>query len=204
MGDIFFMTNRTDKAFELSLDQQQELLGLAAAAIRYGLVNKTIMPVNTNDYDPDLQKPRACFVTLTRNEQLRGCIGSLDVKRALLENVIHNAWQAAFNDPRFPDVKHDELDSLHISISALTAPTTMQASSEQDLLSQLRPGVDGLIIDDGLHRATFLPSVWHQLPQPDNFIRQLKIKAGINNVDWLATTAIKRYTCQEFGTDISA
>jgi len=197
------MNNITTSASPLSAPLQEELLGIAIAAIRYGLVNQTVMPINLEGYDSRLQTPQASFVTLKKQGQLRGCIGSLDARRPLVEDVIENAWQAAFKDPRFPAVQSNELSSLHISISVLSPPSKMSVLSEQDLINQLRPGVDGLIIEDPHHRATFLPSVWQQLPEPGDFIRQLKLKAGLAANEWPSSLAVKRYTSFEFGTMIA-
>ena len=181
--------------------QQSQLLGLACAAIRYGIINHTVMPLNTTAYETALQEPLATFVTLKKNGQLRGCIGTLKAQRPLIEDVVYNAWQAAAHDPRFDPVQADELQHLHISISILSPPQAFPVVSEKDLISKLRPGEDGLIIEDGYHRATFLPSVWQQLPEPIDFIHHLKLKAGLPANQWSGSIKVQRYTSFEFGAD---
>jgi len=182
--------------------QQRQLLGLALAAIRYGIVHDAVMPLNTADYEPALQEPLATFVTLKKHGQLRGCIGSLDARRPLIEDIVYNARQAAAHDPRFDPVHPDELQYLHISISILSPAQELSVTSEQELLDNLHPGEDGLIIEDGHHRATFLPSVWQQLPEPADFIQHLKHKAGFPPGYWSHTVKVKRYTSFEFGADV--
>lgn len=185
--------------------QQRLLLGVAAQAIRYGLTHQDNMPVSLDDYtgneDALLLEPRATFVTLKINEQLRGCIGTLSTLRPLIKDVAYNAAQAAFHDPRFEPLQVRELNALHISISILSPPENMQVTSEADLIEQLRPGEDGLIIQDGRHRATFLPSVWQQLPEPIAFVHHLKLKAGLTTDYWSDTLTVERYHSFEFGED---
>jgi len=183
-------------------EQQKLLLGLAAAAIRYGIINRTAMPLNTQDYEAQLQEPLATFVTLKKHDQLRGCIGTLTARRPLVDDVVYNAWQAATHDPRFDPVQADELRYLQVNISILSPPQDLAVASEDDLLAKLCPGEDGLIFDDGYHRATFLPSVWQQLPEPVDFVNHLKQKAGLSPNDWSAGIKVQRYTSFEFGADI--
>jgi AmmeMemoRadiSam system protein A len=184
--------------------QQQLLLGLAVAALRYGLEHGTVMPLNTADYEADLRAPLATFVTLKKQGQLRGCIGTLAAQRPLVEDVVYNTWQAAAHDPRFEPLRADELPDLHVSISILSPPQALTVTSEQELYEQLRPGEDGLIIEDGYNRATFLPSVWQQLPDPIDFVTHLKLKAGLSADHWSTTMRLQRYTSFEFGSAVSA
>jgi hypothetical protein len=195
------MSSKTINLSHPTADQQRQLLVLALAAIRYGIVQQSVMPLNTADYEIALQEPMATFVTLNLHDRLRGCIGTLTAQRALVEDVVYNAWQAAAHDPRFEPVGPDELQYLHISISILSAPQILPVTSEQELLDQLRPGVDGLIIEDGYHRATFLPSVWHELPEPADFVRHLKVKAGLSPGYWSESIKVQHYTSFEFGAD---
>jgi len=182
--------------------QQHLLLVTAAESIRYGLTHRDIMPVTVDEYTASentlLLENRATFVTLKINGQLRGCIGTLIPQRALIKDVAYNACQAAFHDPRFEPLQARELETLHISISVLSPPERMQVGSEVDLLEQLRPGRDGLIIEDGRHRATFLPSVWEQLPDPVAFVHHLKLKAGMAAGHWSDTLKLERYESIEF------
>jgi len=126
-----------------------------------------------------LDEPAATFVTLTLHGQLRGCIGSLEAHRSLYDDVTHNARAAAFGDPRFPPLAADEFPAVRIEVSVLTAPQPLQFSSEADALRRLRPGIDGVILQYGRRRATFLPQVWEQLPEPREFLAHLKQKAGL-------------------------
>ncbi len=142
---------------------------------------------------------QATFVSLHQKGKLRGCIGSLEAWRPLSDDVIGNAYAAAFRDHRFAPVTAHELESLDLEVSLLSPATALTIASEQDLLSQLQPGVDGLIIDDGKgHRATFLPQVWEQLPQPENFLLRLKRKAGLKGDSWPDGMQCFRYHCTIF------
>jgi len=196
------MSSDTTGPTHPTVAQQKLLLGLASAAIRYGIVHHSVMSLNTADYEMALQEPLATFVTLKKHGQLRGCIGTLTAQRPLVEDVVYNAWQAAAHDPRFDPVQADELRHLHVNISILSPPRAFPVASEADLISRLRPGEDGLIIEDGDHRATFLPSVWQQLPDPLAFIHHLKLKAGLPADHWSRSIMVQRYTSFEFGADL--
>lgn len=174
--------------------QREILLETARASIRYGLDHGKPLPAQTRD--SDLQQPGASFVTLELKGDLRGCIGSLQAHRPLLEDVAQNAFNAAFRDPRFPPVDERDIDHLDIHISILSPTTPLHFSSEQDLLQQLRPGIDGLVLSDGYHRGTFLPQVWEQLPTPEEFLAHLKRKAGLPAHHWSPTLTVDRYTVE--------
>ena len=182
--------------------QQNTLLSLAETAIRHALEHGTPMQVSPADFDSALQQPGASFVTLKKAGELRGCIGSLEAHRSMVEDVAHNADAAAFTDPRFPPLREDELNGLELDISLLTPAEEMHFTSEADLLSQLRPGIDGLILEEGYRRGTFLPSVWEQLPQPEQFLQHLKLKAGLPPNHWSENIRISRYTTQIFGKSL--
>jgi len=183
----------------ISTEQQQTLLALAEASIRYGLQHgKPLSPV-LEEYEPVLLEPAACFVTLKRAGELRGCIGSLSPHRTLVADVADNAYAAAFSDPRFYPLEESELEGLELDISLLSAAEPMRFTSEQSLLEQLRPGEDGLIIEEGYRRGTFLPSVWEQLPTARQFLQHLKLKAGLPADYWSDTLRVSRYTTQSFG-----
>lgn len=177
--------------------QQKQLLNLAAASIKYGLEYGKPLPITTADYPPELQEIRASFVTLTIHQQLRGCIGTLEATRPLVEDVVENAFAAGFRDPRFPPLQRNEYPQLHYHISILSPASPMQFSSEADLISQLRPGVDGLVLEDLGRRGTFLPSVWESLPQAEDFLKQLKLKAGLEASHWSPSLTIQRYTVED-------
>ncbi len=169
------------------------LLDLARASIRHGVQAGRPLTVVLEELTDELVVPRASFVTLQKNGRLRGCIGSLEAWRPLAVDVVENAFTAAFRDPRFPPVQGDEVEELEIHLSLLTPPVAMTFSSEDDLLAQLRPGVDGLILSDGHCRGTFLPSVWAELTTPQFFLTQLKRKAGLAADYWSPGVHIWRY-----------
>jgi AmmeMemoRadiSam system protein A len=148
----------------------------------------------------ELREKGASFVTLTIDGDLRGCIGMLEACRPLAEDVAENACAAAFDDPRFEPLSRDEFDQLDIHISVLSAPEEIKFSSESDLLAQIRPGVDGLILQDNGRRGTFLPSVWEELPDKDLFWMHLKMKAGLPTTHWSDTLRVFRYTTEYFPT----
>ena len=172
------------------------LLDLARASIRHGLQAGRPLTVVLEGLASELVVPRASFVTLTRGGRLRGCIGTLEAWRPLVVDVAENAFAAAFRDPRFPPVRTDEVDDLAIHLSLLTPAVPMTFSSEADLLAQLQPGVDGLILSEGSCRGTFLPSVWSELPTPQLFLTQLKRKAGLPADYWSPGVRIWRYSTE--------
>lgn len=172
------------------------LLDLARASIRYGLEEGSPLPVTLAGFAAELVAPRASFVTLEKGGRLRGCIGSLEAWRPLAVDIAENAFAAAFRDPRFPPLREDEAADLAIHLSLLTPAVAMVFSSEADLLAQLQPGVDGLILSAGPCRGTFLPSVWAELPTPQLFLSQLKRKAGLAADYWSPGVRIWRYTTE--------
>lgn len=148
------------------------------------------------DYrEPWLQEPGATFVTLTRWGELRGCVGSIRAYRPLFDDVWLNARASAFHDTRFPAVERDELAEIAIEVSLLSQPEPMPAFvREEDAVAALRPDVDGLILEAGTHRATFLPQVWEQLPEPQDFLAHLKRKAGLAPAFWSPDVQLQRYS----------
>lgn len=182
----------------LNPQQQQQLHSIAYDSIRHGLAHGAAMTVDLSALDAELQTRRATFVTLNKHGQLRGCIGILEPIRPLAEDVAHNAFAAAFSDPRFPPLQQNELDQLQIHISILGTPEEMTFASEEDLITQLRPGVDGLIMEEGSYRCTFLPSVWESLQDRREFLNHLKLKFGLPADHWSDSIRIKRYTVEEF------
>jgi len=148
---------------------------------------------------PDwMDVPGAVFVTLTQHGNLRGCIGSLEARRALINDVQANARAAAFQDPRFDPLNKNELAITRVEVSILSAAEPMPFSSETDALSQLRPGVDGVILEYQRHRATFLPQVWEQLPDARQFMANLKRKAGLAENFWADDLRLSRYRVEKF------
>ncbi|MBI3778492.1 MAG: AmmeMemoRadiSam system protein A [Gammaproteobacteria bacterium] len=185
--------NNTPSVFTPS--HKQQLLQLAGDSIRKGLCGETLA-VRASDYPEPLRLLRATFVTLHVDAMLRGCIGTLEARRTLVEDVASNAYGAAFRDTRFLTLTWPEYERLDIHISVLSLPEPMQFSSEADLLAQLRPRVDGLVIEESFYRGTFLPSVWEQLPDPREFLRQLKRKAGLPADYWSNSLRVQRYTTE--------
>lgn len=167
------------------------LLKLARSAI----AERFDLPVPAHDEDqPWLQQSGATFVTLTQARQLRGCIGSLLAHRPLRDDVRANAVAAAFRDPRFEPLAMDEFNQIRVEVSLLSAPQPILFTDEADALAQLRPGMDGIILDYRLHRSTFLPQVWEQLPRAEDFIAHLKVKAGLPAQFWEEGIKLARYT----------
>lgn len=179
-------------------EDRKTLLLLAEQSIRYGLRHHRPLPVDAGAYPLPLQQQRASFVTLLKQRQLRGCIGHLEANQPTVVDVASNAYSAAFEDPRFPALSEAELPLLEIHISLLTPARPLEFDSEEALIGMLRPGEDGLILEEETHRGTFLPSVWRQLPDPREFIRQLKLKAGLPAGYWSDKIRISRYTTESF------
>jgi AmmeMemoRadiSam system protein A len=146
------------------------------------------------DEHPALHSRAATFVTLKQSGDLRGCIGSLEPRRPLGVDVRENAISAAFRDPRFPSLVAGEFATTSIEVSVLTRDEPVAARSEEELITRLRPGVDGVIVRHGANRATFLPQVWDTLPDPRDFLRALKRKAGLREDFWSPTLNVSRYT----------
>jgi AmmeMemoRadiSam system protein A len=128
-----------------------------------------------------LRNARGAFVTLKEHGQLRGCIGSSVARRPLIADVVDHAFNAAFRDPRFPPLHVLETTTLELSVSVLTPPAAMQFANEEDLVAQLRPGIDGLVISDHGRGALFLPIVWNEIRDPRHFLLYLKRKAGLSD-----------------------
>lgn len=160
------------------------LLQTAAASIDHGLRWGSKLPVTASDYPEELRAPRASFVTLSSQGRLRGCIGSIEACRPLIEDVAANSFSAAFRDDRFDRLKGAERFGLEVSISILDEPWQLEFKDEAELLDQLRVGRDGLIIRCEGARSLFLPQVWETLQEPLHFLRQLKIKAGLSADYW--------------------
>ncbi len=181
-----------------SHQHRTQLLQLARQSIKNGLQQGKSLSIQKEDYDQELCELRSSFVTLHLNGRLRGCIGNLQAHRELIKDVVENAFLAAFKDPRFEPLKEAEFDKLAVEISVLTPVSEMSFKSEQDLIDQLTPGKDGLILKDGRHRGTFLPSVWEQLPDPQTFLRHLKRKAGLAEDYWSDKILVCRYHTESF------
>ncbi|MGH3655082.1 MAG: AmmeMemoRadiSam system protein A [Micromonosporaceae bacterium] len=148
--------------------------------------------------DPSpLRAPGASFVTLERRGRLRGCVGSLQAARPLFLDVVRNA-QRAMADPRLPPVDRTEWPELDVKVSVLTTPAPVAGTTREELLSALRPGIDGLLITDGFRRATFLPSVWAKLAEPTAFLTALLTKGGWPSDGWPDNLTAHRYAAYEY------
>lgn len=175
----------------------QALLILARNAITRRFA-RPVQPLADLSGLPELARPGATFVTLTQAGQLRGCIGSLEAYRPLATDVAENAIAAAFQDLRFSPLSAEELARTDLEVSLLSAAEPMPFSDEADALARLRPGIDGVILTRGQRRATFLPQVWESLPKPQQFIAQLKLKAGLPADYWDERITLARYGVQKW------
>ncbi|MBL1277729.1 MAG: AmmeMemoRadiSam system protein A [Ectothiorhodospiraceae bacterium] len=184
--------------FHLCEEEHTLLRHLAKDAVEYGLAHAMLIPVEMARYPRPLRETGACFVTLNLRGELRGCIGTLSAYQPLVEDVAHNAYAASFSDPRFMPLTEKEFAGVEIHLSVLTPYTPMHFNSEADLLSQIRPGVDGLLLEDAYHRGTFLPAVWESLPEATQFLQHLKQKAGLPANYWSNTLKVSRYTSDSF------
>jgi AmmeMemoRadiSam system protein A len=180
-------------------DLRAILFDVAVRSIECGLEEGRPLSVDPADWPEPVREQRASFVTLRRDGELRGCTGSIEPRLPLVADVAASAHSAAFRDPRFLPLGPSELRGLEVHISVLSRPEPLAVRSESDLLERLRPGVDGLILRDGQRMATFLPTVWESLTTPREFVRQLKLKAGLSADHWSADTTAARYTTEEWG-----
>ena len=172
------------------IEQGVVLLPIARAAIARMLD----VPHTADESAPWLAEHGACFVTLTQSGELRGCIGSLQAHRSLLEDVKSNAVSAALRDPRFAPLSAEEFDITTVEVSLLSSAQPMIVRDEVDALAQMRPGVDGIIFEYGRYRSTFLPQVWENLARPRDFLAMLKRKAGLPDDFWAEDVKLSRYS----------
>ncbi len=183
---------------ELSASEREPLLQIARTSVRSGVDSSVSLKLVLQDLPQALHVKRAVFVTLTARGRLRGCIGSLTASQPLASAVAEAAHSAAFRDPRFPPLQVHELNDISIEISVLSAMELLPVSSREDLLAALQPERDGLLLQEGQHRATFLPKVWRQLPDPDDFFNHLLTKAGLPIGYWSPRITFFRYQTQSF------
>ena len=169
---------------QLSDGEKQILLHLAREAMEHAVKKRKPPAFDVNSLAPKLREHGASFVTLTINDNLRGCIGALEAYQPLAEDVREHSIAAALEDPRFPPVVESELSRIRLEVSRLTAPQLLEYSSGEELLVKLNPHVDGVILRDDLRRATFLPQVWEKIPQPDEFMDNLCYKMGAHYDLW--------------------
>jgi AmmeMemoRadiSam system protein A len=190
---------------KLLIDHGATMIDLARQSIWHGITPGGPLRIDPASVSPELLQPGACFVTLKKSGQLRGCIGSVMAHRDLATDLCENAFKAGFGDPRFPALRQDELnDDLELSISVLSPPRDFPFESEADLIAKLTPDEDGIILSDGNHRGLFLPQVWEQLPDPADFVAQLKRKAGLSTDHWSDRMRAQRFVTRGIsGKDIS-
>lgn len=198
---MFNQTECQSASFLAPLSEQDRrwLLKFARESIEAGLRARSQAPLPERDVSPALQEERAAFVTLHVRGALHGCIGSIEPRYPLFVEVWRNAASAAFADPRFPALTEAEWPDTTAHISVLERPQPLRAETEHALVEQLRPGVDGLVLELNGARATFLPSVWEQLPSPQEFLAHLKAKAGWPETFWSQHMKAWRYGTESFG-----
>jgi AmmeMemoRadiSam system protein B/AmmeMemoRadiSam system protein A len=183
----------------LSTHDRKVLLRLARSAITAKLIDGVEVE-RPAQVSPVLNALRGCFVTLHKNGQLRGCIGTIEPTCSLLECVEKNAKNAAFGDPRFPALRAEELQEIDVEVSVLSVPEALSFSDGEDLKRKLEPNVHGVILSRGMHRSTFLPQVWQQLPDKEKFLEHLCLKGGMAANAWQDTeTQVEVYKAEVFG-----
>lgn len=160
----------------------KELLKLARESIKSELEGKELKVSDL--IKKKYSGKKACFVTLMINGELRGCIGSLEAKQELWKDVLENSRNAAFSDPRFESLSKNEMKKIKIEISVLSVPKKLVYSDVKDLLNKIKKGKDGLIIKSGFYSATYLPQVWKQIPEKEEFLKSLCLKAGLVRDFW--------------------
>ncbi len=182
------------------LDDQdrRRLIELAHESIARGGGRDAPAPLPQGSWSAALSQPGATFTTLSVGLELRGCRGTLEAYRTLAADVWYNAWASAYDDPRFPAVSALEDHDLSVVISVLTPLVPLVVHSEEELVAALEPGIDGLVLAEGAARATFLPSVWRQLPEARDFVVQLKRKAGWPSAYWSSRLRALRYRTESF------
>lgn len=168
----------------LSPAERQTLLKLARQSIERAVAKRPLPRLNLEEFSPALRENGASFVTLTIQGELRGCIGALEAYQPLVQDVCEHAAAAALEDYRFYPVTPAEVPLLNIEISRLTPPQPLEYQQPAELLARLRPGVDGVILRDGIRRATFLPQVWEKIPKPEEFLSHLCLKMGASANLW--------------------
>ena len=168
----------------LSADERQTLIDIARRALIEAANAREMQELTLEGLTPRLSSLGTSFVTLTRKGDLRGCIGGLQARYPLAEDVRQHAVAAALQDYRFGPVEPAEVDEIEIEISVLNTPQLLTPASPEALLEALRPGIDGVILISGPFRATFLPQVWEKIPEPDRFLDTICAKAGVPAHHW--------------------
>lgn len=184
---------------EYSSAQRSQLLSIARQSITSGVETGLPLKLDTLQLPAALMQTRASFVTLRQLNELRGCTGSLEAHQPLALDVAKIACQTALSDPRFYPLQSREIDGIKIEISVLSPLVQLAVESEAELLATLVPEVDGLVLEAGFRKATFLPKVWEQLPDPRQFLGELKCKANLPKDYWSADIKLYRYHTETFG-----
>jgi hypothetical protein len=184
----------------LTPEQGQALVTLARESIAEALGGPPV-PASQGAW---LHDPGATFVTLHRRGRLHGCIGSIEPRRTLLDDVKHNAVAAALLDPRATTLERADVGELEIEVSLLAPLEPIHFTSEADALDQIRAGEDGIVIAYGRDRATFLPQVWDSLSDKVEFMRQLKRKAGLPGNFWDPRIVVHRFSVERWGSAVAA
>ena len=188
-------------SINLTPEEQARLISIARESIRHGSVTKRPLQTDLYALTGKLCEKLASFVTLTQLGELRGCVGSIEATHPLGKCVSISAFGAAYRDHRFAPLQHTELEVTRVEISILSRPETIVASSPEELYQELRPGLDGIILEYSGHRATFLPKVWVKLPEPKQFVANLKTKAGLPTDFWSESIRYYRYQTQNFAEE---
>ena len=189
------ISNHTD-------EERAVLLQLARQAITAAAAGRPLPKPDLSRLPASLTSPGACFVTLQRGRDLRGCTGTLLARAPLAEEVVQTAAQTALYDPRFAPVRPEEVGKLTIEISILTAPTPLDVKDPAQLPQMIRPGIDGVTLHRGRFRATFLPQVWEKIPDPIRFLDMLTQKMGLPSRAWTQKgMEAETYQVEEFAED---
>jgi AmmeMemoRadiSam system protein A len=184
---------------QLTSEEKRTLLELARRTLELGVRGQELPRLEAASLTPHLKAEGASFVTLTVRGELRGCIGALEPYQPLANDVREHALAAALEDPRFPPVSPEELERIEIEISRLTAPKRVEYKDAGDLLDKLRPDIDGVVLRDGMRRATFLPQVWEKIPEKAAFLDNLCMKMGAPPGTWRSRhLEVLTYQVEEF------
>ncbi len=184
--------------------ERSALLQVARRSVERGLDGGGVLEPEPADHPAALRETRASFTTLRRHGELRGCVGATEPQRPLVRDVAWSAHGAAFRDPRFPALTRDELPGLELHISVLGPLSPLDVASRDALIAALRPGLDGLWMEQDGRRATFLPSVWSSLPDPAQFVTELERKAGLAPESWARPVHCACYEVEEWGGEPAA
>lgn len=179
------------------------MLLLAWESIAHGLKTGKPLSIDVDDYPIELAEPKPCFVLLKQKQAVRGCVGSIEPIRPLGEDLVENAFAAAFCDRHFMPLSDNELDQTQINILLISPLQALSCDSQMTLIEQLQPRVDGLLIRDGSHHASLLPAAWETFKTPMEFVNQLKRQAGLPMTYWSKNTQIFRFSTETIASPTS-